>query len=404
MSAALKISPKYYLEREQVKIHRSLRHSDHLKKVVSEYSASEAMDITEREIRNERINSIKGKLFEEKLALLHGGSQALAIHSFPEAQRLIFSSILRSGDNIVNYNSYSSFNFLENFVEVRTGVGSIDELKDAVDANTKAIYVETLNDVLSIPDFQRIATIARSNGILLIVDNTSAIGGFFSTPLRNGANIVIEDSRSLFKDADPLIGAVIVEGGNFNWNNGKFEQLPKKSGKKGFLLTEYLRSKYKVSYKEIAAASDEALDLINALENLPSLLKTQSSVSLSLAQWLAKKPNVSKVSYPGLVSSPSYFNALKYFKNGFGNKLQFKVEGDVTDFEVFVYNLQRTKVILNNSKNRNYKIGYNRETLTVIITIFSGTFEDVSEDFLYAFNQLSKFRNLINPRFLFQQI
>src|SRR6188768_3943844 len=113
MATALKVSPKYYLEKEEIKIYRSLRHSSNLKKVVSEYKDSESLDLSERESKNERINSLKVKLFEDKLSLVNRGTEALAVFSFQEAQRLIFSSILKKGDNIIYFDSANEIALLQ---------------------------------------------------------------------------------------------------------------------------------------------------------------------------------------------------------------------------------------------------------------------------------------------------
>jgi O-acetylhomoserine (thiol)-lyase len=178
-----------------------------------------------------RIMNPTSDVFEQRIAALEGGVAALAVASGHAAQFLVCSTLLTQGDNIVSSpylygGTYNQFKVtFKNFGwEARMTkdleAASFEEL---IDEKTKIIYLETIgNPGFAIPDFDAIAAVAQKYDIPLVVDNTFAGGGYLFRPIEHGANIVVESATKWIGGHGTSIGGVIVDGGNYNWGNGKF--------------------------------------------------------------------------------------------------------------------------------------------------------------------------------------
>ena len=300
-----------------------------------------------------RIMNPTTDVFEKRVAALEGGVAALAVGSGQAAQFIALNNILSVGDNIVSTTflyggTYNQFKvaFKRLGIDVRFAEG--DEpaaFEKHIDKNTKALYLETIgNPGFNIPDFEAIAALAKKHDIPLIVDNTFGAGGYLFKPLEHGANVVVESATKWIGGHGTSIGGVIVDGGNFNWGNGKFPQFTEPSeGYHGLKFWDIFGEGNPLGLPNIAfiiRARVEGLRdfgpaispfnsflLIQGLETLS--LRVQRSVdnALALAQWLEQHPNVESVNYPGLVSSKYNKLAKKYLKNGFGGVLSFTVKG-----------------------------------------------------------------------------
>lgn len=177
-------------------------------------------------------------VFEQRIAALEGGVAALATASGQAAQFLALNNIMQAGDNFVS-SSYiygGTFNqfkvaFKRLGIEARFAEGDdAVNFEKLIDENTKAIYLETIgNPRLNIPDFKKFADLAKRHHIPLVVDNTFGAGGYLFKPLQYGANIVVESATKWIGGHGTSIGGVIVDGGNFNWGNGKFPQFTEPS-------------------------------------------------------------------------------------------------------------------------------------------------------------------------------
>jgi O-acetylhomoserine/O-acetylserine sulfhydrylase len=212
-----------------------------------------------------------------------------------------------------------------------------------IDSRTKAIYLETIgNPKFNIPDFGGIAAVAKKHDIPLIVDNTFGAGGYLFRPLEHGANIVVESATKWIGGHGTSIGGVIVDGGNFNWGNGKFPQFTEPSeGYHGLVFWDVFGSKG--SFGNIAfiirarveglrdygnaLSPFNAFLLLQGLETLSLRVQRHVDNALALAKWLEQQDWVNKVNYPGLTNSPYHELAKKYLKHGFGGVLTFNVKG-----------------------------------------------------------------------------
>ena len=177
-------------------------------------------------------------VFENRIAALEGGVAALATSSGQSAQFLALSNILQSGDNFISTSyvyggTYNQFKvtFKRLGIEARFANGDdVETFVPLIDKNTKAIYLETIgNPKLNIPDFKKFVDLAKEYDLPLIVDNTFGAGGYFFKPLEHGANIVVESATKWIGGHGTTIGGVIVDGGNYNWGNGKFPQFTEPS-------------------------------------------------------------------------------------------------------------------------------------------------------------------------------
>jgi O-acetylhomoserine/O-acetylserine sulfhydrylase len=300
-----------------------------------------------------RIMNPTTDVFEQRIAALEGGVAALATGSGQAAQFLALSNILQTGDNFISTSylyggTYNQFkvSFKRLGIEARFADGDKPESFAAlIDGNTKAIYLETIgNPQLNIPDFEKIAAIAKQNDIPLIVDNTFGAGGYFFQPLKHGANIVVESATKWIGGHGTTIGGVIVDGGNFNWGNGKFPQFTEPSeGYHGLKFWDVFGEGNPLGLPNIAfiiRARVEGLRdygtsqspfnsflLLQGIETLSLRAQRHGDNALALAQWLEKHPSVEYVIYPGLESSPYHGLAKKYLTNGYGGVLQVGIKG-----------------------------------------------------------------------------
>jgi O-acetylhomoserine (thiol)-lyase len=312
-------------------------------------------------------------VFEQRIAALEGGVAALATGSGQAAQFLALNNILQAGDNFIattylyggTYNQFKVA-FKRLGIEARFADGDDPEsFIKHIDKNTKAIYLETIgNPRLNIPDFKKIAAIAKEYDLPLIVDNTFGAGGYLFRPLEHGANIVVESATKWIGGHGTSIGGVIVDGGNYNWGNGKFPQFTEPSeGYHGLKFWEIFGEGNPLGLPNIAFAIRARVEglrdfgpslspfnsflLLQGLETLSLRVQRHVDNALNLAQWLEAHPQVEFVWYPGLKSSPYHELAKKYLTNGFGGVLNFGIKGGVENGRKFIDSLKLVSHLAN---------------------------------------------------------
>lgn len=298
-----------------------------------------------------RIMNPTNDVFEKRIAALEGGVAALAVSSGQAAQFIALNNILQTGDNFVTSSylyggSYNQFKvaFKRLGIEARFAKGDDAESIDSlIDGDTKAIYLETIgNPSFSIPDFEKISAVAKKHDLPLIVDNTFGAGGYLFRPLEHGANIVVESATKWIGGHGTSIGGVIVDGGNYDWGNGKFSQFSEPSeGYHGLVFKDVfgvggpfgniqfiIRARVE-GLRDFGPSQSpfNSFLLIQGLETLSLRVQRHVDNALELAKWLESHPQVDKVVYPGLASNPTHSLAKKYLKNGFGAVLSFEIKG-----------------------------------------------------------------------------
>jgi O-acetylhomoserine (thiol)-lyase len=332
-------------------------------------------------------------VFEKRMAALEGGVAALAVASGQAAQFIAITNFLQAGDNFISTSNlyggtYNQFKVQFKRLGIQVKFVATDNPADyeaQIDENSRAIYVETIgNPRFNIPDFEKLGEIAAKHGIPLIVDNTFGAGGYLFRPLEHGANIVVESATKWIGGHGTSIGGVIVDGGNFNWGNGKFPAFSEPSeGYHGLKFWEVfgpespfgniafaIRARVE-GLRDFGPALSpfNAFLLLQGLETLSLRVERTVQNALELAKWLEKHPQVEYVNYPGLPSSPYHELAKKYLKRGFGGVLCFKIKGPKGSADKFINNLSLVSHLAN--------VG---DAKTLIIHPSSTTHEQLSPD------------------------
>lgn len=318
-----------------------------------------------------RIMNPTTDVFEKRIAALEGGVAALGTASGQAAQLLAITNIVESGQNFVSSQDLygGSYNqFKVTFKRLGIHVKWADPknpstFEEQIDENTKAIYVETIgNPSYNVPDFEAIAAIAQKHDLPLIVDNTFAAAGYLFRPIEHGANVVVQAATKWIGGHGTSIGGVIVDGGNFNWGNGKFPQFTEPSeGYHGLKFWEVfgadgpfgniafaIRARVE-GLRDLGPAPSpfNSFLLLQGLETLSLRMERTCANALELAKWLQDHPKVESVNYLGLENHPSHENALKYLRNGFGGVLSFEIKGDKEQAIKFVDSLKLVSHLAN---------------------------------------------------------
>jgi O-acetylhomoserine (thiol)-lyase len=312
-----------------------------------------------------RIMNPTTDVFEQRIAILEGGVAALATSSGQAAQFLALNNILQAGDNFVSTSylyggTYNQFKvaFKRLGIDVRFADGDEPQKFEAlIDDKTKAIYLETIgNPRFNVPDFKAIADLAKKYDIPLVVDNTFGAAGYIFRPIEHGANIVTASATKWIGGHGTSIGGIIVDGGNYNWGNGKFPQFSEPAeGYHGLVFSDIFGIDNPLGLPNIAFAIRarveglrdfgpslspfNAFQLLQGLETLSLRVQRTTDNAFELAHWLSVHPQVEQVNYPGLEESPYHKLAKKYLRNGYGGVLSFNLKGDKADAEAFIDHL-----------------------------------------------------------------
>jgi len=288
-------------------------------------------------------------VFEKRVAAIEGGTAALAVASGQAAITLALLTITQVGDEIVSANNlyggtYELFHYT--FPKLGRTVKFVDsknpeEFKKAITTKTRAIYAETIgNPKLDVPDFEAIAKIAHDSGIPFIVDNTVGVG--IIAPIEYGADITVLSATKYIGGHGTSLGGVIVDGGKFKLNNGKFPEFTEPD-------PSYHGIRYWDAFSNFPGLGNVALAFkarvqllrdigptvspfnswlfLQGLETLPLRQRKHSENALKVAEFLQKHPLVSWVNYPGLASHPSHKLAEKYLKGDYGGIVGFGIRG-----------------------------------------------------------------------------
>ena len=298
-----------------------------------------------------RIMNPTTDVFEKRIAALEGGVTGLATSSGQAAQFLALNNILEAGDNFVSTSflyggTYNQFKVAFKRLGIEARFAKSDAVEDfevLIDEKTKAVYLETIgNPRFNIPDFEAIAALARKYDLPLIVDNTFGAGGYLFRPLDHGANVVVASATKWIGGHGTSIGGIIVDGGNFNWGNGKYPAFSEPSeGYHGLVFWDVFGTNGpfgNIAFNIRARVEglrdfgpslspNNAFLLLQGVETLSYRVQRHVDNALAVATWLENHPQVEKVNYPGLASSPYHNLAKKYLRNGFGGVLSFEVKG-----------------------------------------------------------------------------
>jgi O-acetylhomoserine (thiol)-lyase len=299
-----------------------------------------------------RIMNPTQDVLENRVAAIEGGTGALALASGQAAATLGILNITSAGQNIVSTSYlYGGTYNLFHYTLKRMGItvkfvdtGDPKNVADAIDDDTRLVFTESIgNPKNNVDDFEAIAKIADEHGIPLLVDNTVSPPPIFN-PFQHGASIVMHSLTKFIGGHGTSIGGILVDGGTFNWNNGKFPELVEPDPSYHGLsywdafgnhdkavvpgIAYILKARVQL-LRDIGAAISpfNAFLIIQGLETLPLRVRQHSVNALKVAQFLEAHKSVKWVNYPGLPSHKDHENAKRYLKNGFGAIIGFGING-----------------------------------------------------------------------------
>ena len=310
-----------------------------------------------------RISNPTVEAFESKIADLEGGVGALATSSGQSASTIAIFTICNNGEHFIAPNNIygGSFTLFSSTLK-KFGISASFFSKDASDEEiqalirpeTKLIFTESIsNPGVDVLDVERFAEIAHKNNIPLIVDNTLATP-YLLRPIEYGADIVVHSATKYIDGHATSVGGVIVDGGTFDWNNGKFPHLTEKDPNyHGISYTETFSEAAYIVKARVVFMRDLGVCLspFNAFlmnlgaETLAVRMDRHSENALAVAKFLESHPKVEWVNYPFLESSQSYENAKKYLKAGSG-VVSFGVKGGIEAGKKFIDNLKLTALVV----------------------------------------------------------
>ena len=312
-----------------------------------------------------RIMNPTTDVLEQRLAALEGGSGALAHSSGQAAITASILNIAGAGDHIVSVaqlygGTYNLFHYTLPKLGIQVSFVDGDDpenFRKAVKSNTKAFYGEGLgNPRLNILPFAEVAKIAQEIGVPLIVDNT-ALSPYLNRPFEHGANIVVHSATKHIGGHGTSIGGIVVDGGNFNWGNGKFpgftepdmsyHGLPHWEAFKAFAPAgganiAFIMKMRLQFLRDVGSCLSpfNAFLLIQGLETLHLRMERHCANAMKVAQYLEAHPKVKWTNYPGLKSSKYHDLAKKYLTNGYGALVGFGLKSGFEGGSRFINSLQ----------------------------------------------------------------
>ena len=312
-----------------------------------------------------RIMNPTTDVFEQRVAALEGGVGALATASGQAAISLALLTLAHSGDEIVSSASlyggtYTLFHYT--FAQMGIKVHFVDatdpeNFRQAITPRTKAVYAETVgNPKLDTLDIAMVAGIAHEHGLPLVIDNTMP-SPYLVQPFSHGADIVIHSATKFIGGHGTSIGGIIVDSGNFRWNNGKFPQLSEPDPSyHGVNFWEAMGKMAYITKARVQGLRDlgpcispfNSFLLLQGLETLHLRMERHSQNALAVAKFLEQHPKVAWVNYPGLASHPSHELAKKYHTRGlYGGMISFGIKGGVAEGKIFIDSLELLSLLAN---------------------------------------------------------
>lgn len=312
-----------------------------------------------------RLTNPTQDIFEQRIAALEGGSAALAVSSGAAAVTYTIQALAKAGDNIVAAKTIygGSYNLLEHTLPaygITTTFVDPDEegaFENAIDENTKAIYIESLgNPNSNIIDFEKVAEIAHSHNIPLVVDSTFATP-YLLRPFEVGADIVVHSATKFIGGHGTAIGGVIVESGKFDWKaSGKFPQFAEPNPSyHGAVFTDAAPGAAFVTYIRAILLRDTGATLspfhafifLQGLETLSLRVERHVENALKVVDFLKSNPKVENVNHPSLPDSKYNDLYKKYFKKGAGSIFTFEIKGGAEEAKKFIDHLQVFSLLAN---------------------------------------------------------
>jgi O-acetylhomoserine (thiol)-lyase len=327
--------------------------------------ATARFDLSEEGNIYGRLGNPTEDVLERRLAALEGGVAALALASGAAAVTYSILALAQAGDHIVSQKtiyggSYNLFaHTLEPYGITTTFVDAhnIEEVKAAIQPNTKAVYLETLGNPNSdIPDIDRIAAIAHEHGIPVVIDNTFGTP-YLIRPIEHGADVVVHSATKFIGGHGTTLGGIIVDSGNFDWKaSGKFPQFAEPNPSyHGLTFTDVAGKAAFVTYircillRDTGAAISpfNAWLLLQGVETLSLRLERHVENTKKVVEFLVNHPMVEKVNHPSLPDHPDHALYEKYFPNGGASIFTFNIKGGCKEAHAFIDSLEIFSLLAN---------------------------------------------------------
>lgn len=313
-----------------------------------------------------RLTNPTEDVFEKRIAALEGGVAALAVASGAAAITYTFENLAQNGDHIVSAkNIYGgTYNLLAHTLP-QYGITTTfvdpfnyDELEGAIQDNTKAVFIETLGNPNSdVVDIEKIAEIAHSHKIPLVIDNTFATP-YLVRPIEYGADIVVHSATKFIGGHGTTIGGVIIDSGKFDWEaSGKFPSLTEPNPSyHGISFTKAVGAAAFVTKIRAILLRDTGATLspfhafifLQGLETLSLRVERHVENALKVVDYLNKHPQVEAVHHPAVTENPSQKELYaKYFPKGGGSIFTFEIKGDAQKAKDFIDNLELFSLLAN---------------------------------------------------------
>ena len=311
-----------------------------------------------------RIMNPTQNVFEERITALEGGVGALATSSGQAAIHLSLLNIVETGDEIVaSANLYGGTYNLLNVTFKKMGIkthfvdpSDPENFRAAINDKTRAVFAETIgNPRIDVLDIEKVAEIAHSNNLPLIVDSTFATP-YLLRPFEHGADIIVHSATKFIGGHGTSIGGIIVDSGKFNWDNGKFPGLVEPD--ESYHGVSYANDIGPAAYitkarvqllRDLgsAVAPFNVQQFLLGLETLHLRMERHSENAQKVAEYLEQHPKVKWVNYPGLKSNQYHDLGKKYLPKGQGAILTFGIDGSVDEIAKFVDGLGLFSLVAN---------------------------------------------------------
>ena len=312
-----------------------------------------------------RLTNSTQDVLEKRIAALEGGVAALALASGAAAITYTIQALAQAGDHIVAQKTIygGSYNLLAHtlpqFGVTATFVNAHDlaEVENAIQPNTKAVYLETLGNPNSdIPDIDAIAEIAHKHGLPLVIDNTFGTP-YLIRPIEHGADIVVHSATKFIGGHGTTLGGIIVDGGKFDWKaSGKYAPIAEPNpsyhgvsfvdaaGPAAFVT--YIRA---ILLRDTGACISpfNAFLLLQGVETLSLRLDRHAENTRKVVAFLANHPQVEKVNHPSLPDRPDHALYEKYFPNGGASIFTFEIKGGQAEAHRFIDSLEIFSLLAN---------------------------------------------------------
>ena len=312
-----------------------------------------------------RLTNPTEDIFEQRIAALEGGVAALAVASGAAAIAYTFQNLAQAGDHIVASKTIygGTYNLLEHTLPAYgitttfVDANNLDEIRNAIQDNTKAVFIETLgNPNSNVVDIEEIAKIAHENKIPLVIDNTFGTP-YLIRPIEYGADIVVHSATKFIGGHGTTIGGVIVDSGKFDWEaSGKFPSLVEPNPSyHGISFTKaagpaaFVTKIRAILLRDTGATLSpiHAFIFLQGLETLSLRVERHVENALKVVDYLSKHPQVEKVNHPSLPDAPTHDLYEKYFPNGGGSIFTFEIKGGAEEAKKFIDNLQVFSLLAN---------------------------------------------------------